>query len=74
MSKRKNVRGLYGCESVRDCVCMHECEQERSMRGLKCVCVCVCVCVRARAPARAEAMCESQVHHPEVSGRTLLRF
>ena len=25
VSKRKNVRGLYGCESVRDCVCMHEC-------------------------------------------------
>ena len=62
VGKRKNVRGLYGCESVRDCVCMHECEQERSMRGLKCVCVCVCVCVCA------EAMCESQVHLPKVSG------
>ena len=30
------------------------------------MCVCVCVCVRARACA--EAMCESQVHLPEVSG------
>ena len=37
--KRENVRGLYGCESVRDCVCMHEREHEKSG---------VCVCARMR--------------------------
>ena len=74
--QEEECKRIIWCESVRDCVCMHECEQERSMRGLKfvCVCVCVCVCVRARARAHAEAMCESQVHLPEVSGRSLLRF
>lgn len=39
VSKRENVRGLYGCESVRDCVCMHEREHEKSE---------VCVCARMR--------------------------
>ena len=59
---------------------MHECEQERSMKGLVCVCVCVCVCAEffswfSGCPfvcvcvcARTEATCESQMHLPEVSG------